>query len=64
MQLEHAVTLKLHLFICNFEIQSFVILKLNVFVIFANKFVELELLTNLEVQSVRIHKPGRPERPN
>ncbi len=53
MQLERAVTLKLYLFICNFEILSFVVLNLNVFVILTFVFLARHL-----------DQSGGPERPN
>ena len=53
MQLERAVTLKLYLFICNFEFLSFVVLNLNVFVIL--KFV---------FWARHLDQSGGPERPN
>ena len=51
MQLEDAVTLKLHLVVGNSEILTSAILKLNVFVTLRIVF-ELAILANLKVQSV------------
>ena len=61
MQLEHAVTLKLHLIVGNSEIPTFDILKLHVSVTL-KIVLELAILANPKVQSVRIDKSRRPER--